>query len=325
MFNKLAAIAGNTFIETIRQPIFGILTWVAVGLLLVNPSLSTFSLESGSDTKILKDVGLSTLLLFGLLCSAFSATGVITREIESFTVLTVVSKPVGRPVFLVGKFFGVVGAMAVAYYLLALVFLMTVRHGALETVADKYDMPTIVFGVTALAISLVTAGFGNYVYGWHFSSTLLAWIVPLLTVAFGAALFFDREWKPQQWWVKDFGDMQMVFAIAMTFCAVLIQTAFAVTLSTRLSQTMTLIFCAAIFLLGLMSDYYFGLRAGEGALYQVLYHVVPNFQFFWVGDALTQQVFVPLEQVLRVAAYAGLYSLGILALGVTLFQTREVG
>ncbi|MBI5865425.1 MAG: hypothetical protein HZB38_13145 [Planctomycetes bacterium] len=254
-----------------------------------------------------------------------AATGVITREIESFTVLTAVSKPVGRPLFLTGKFFGVIASMAVAYYVLAFVFMMTVRHGALETVADKYDMPTIVFGLTALAISLITAGFGNFVYGWHFSSTLLGCFVPLVTIAFHAALCFDRTWNPQQWWFKDFGDMQIVYAVMMTFCAVMILTAVAVALATRLSQTMTLVFCAAVFLIGLMSDYYFGLRAHDGVIYQVLYHAIPNFQFFWVGDALTQGMTVPAAQVWRVAAYAAAYSLGVLALGVTLFQTREVG
>lgn len=325
MFNKLLAIAGNTFIETIRQPIYGILTWVAVGLLLLNPSLAAFSLESGSDSKIMKDIGLSTMLLFGLFCSVFSAAGVITREIEGFTVLTVVSKPVSRPLFLVGKFLGVVAAMAVAYYLLTVVFMMTIRQGVMETNADKFDMPTIVFGTVAIGISLIAAGFGNFVYGWHFSTRLLAWAIPLLTVAFNAALLFDRTWKPQAWWTTDFGDWQIVYAVTMNFFAILILTAFAVALSTRLSQTLTLIFCAAIFLLGLLSDYYFGLKSNQGPLYVALYHIVPNFQFFWVGDALTQQVLIPIEQVLRVAAYGCLYALGVIGLGVTLFQTREVG
>lgn len=325
MFNKMTAIAGNTFIETIRQPIYGILTWVAVGLLLLNPSLAAFSLESGSDGKILKDIGLSTMLLFGLFCSAFSAAGVITREIEGFTVLTVVSKPVSRPVFLTGKFLGVVAAIAVAYYLLTVVFMMTVRQGVMETNADKFDMPTLIFGISAMAVALIASGFGNFVYGWNFSTTLLAWAIPLLTLAFNAALFFDRTWKIQSWWVTDFGDWQVVYAIVMTFFAIIILTAFAVALSTRFSQTLTLIFCAAIFLLGLLSDYYFGLNAGNSKLFAALYYMVPNFQFFWVGDALTQGVLIPFEQVLRVAAYACLYSLGILGLGITLFQTREVG
>jgi hypothetical protein len=325
MGNKLLAIAANTFLETIRQPIYGILMWVAAGLLMLNPSIAAFSLESGGDTKVMQDIALATMLLYGLLASVFSATSVITREIESFTVLTVVSKPVSRPVFFLGKHLGVSGAMLLAYYFLALVFLMTVRHGVLERASDKYDQPVLLFSTAAILISLIAATFGNYVYGWHFLTALTAWVVPLGTLAVVATQFFDKEWNPQSP-LTDFGNLQVLYAILLVFLAVMILTAFAVTLSTRFSQVITLILCSGIFLLGLLSDYYFGSPQGqESLLGRVLYHVLPNFQFFWLGDALTQELGVRAAHVARVTGYALLYTLAILSLGVALFQTREVG
>jgi len=326
MPTKLAAIIGNTFTETIRQPIFSVLTWVAAALLAINPTLAAYSLDIGHDNKIMKDVGLATLLLYGLLASVFSATSAITREIESFTVLTVVSKPIGRPLFLVGKYLGVMGAVLLGYYLLCLVFLMTCRHGPMETASQKLDYPVLVLSTLALVISLIAATFGNYVYGWHFPTTLLAWVVPLGTVAFAVVLGVGKEWKPQPV-TTDFGDLQVVYAITMVFCAVWILTAFAVALATRFSQVMTLLLCAVVFMLGLLSDYYFAPTPNTAApfLHQVLYAVLPNFQFFWVGDALTQEMMVPGVQVARVAGYAACYSAAIVGLGVVLFQTREVG
>jgi ABC-type transport system involved in multi-copper enzyme maturation permease subunit len=331
MGNKLYAIVANTFLETIRQPIFGILMWVAAGLLMLNPSIAAFSLESGGDTKVMTDIALSTMLLYGLLASVFSATGVITREIESYTVLTVVSKPVSRPLFFLGKYLGVAGAMLVAYYFLALVFMMTVRHGVMETSADKYDQPVVVLGTLAVVIGLIAATFCNYVYGWHFSATLTAWVLPLVTIAVATMLFYDREWNPQSP-LTDFGAegafaaYGAVYAVLLVFLAVLVLTAFAVALSTRFSQVITLVLCTGIFLLGLLSDYYFGSPQGQETLLgRTLYHLLPNFQFFWLGDALTQELTVETAHVARVAAYAGLYILAILSLGVALFQTREVG
>jgi hypothetical protein len=74
MIAKLYAIASNTFIETIRQPVFNLLTWLAiVWVSLVNPALATFSLTIGNDIKVMQDVGLATLLLYGLLGGVFSA------------------------------------------------------------------------------------------------------------------------------------------------------------------------------------------------------------------------------------------------------------
>lgn len=326
MFSKLLAIAANTFTETVRQPIYGVLLWLAVGLLLINPSIASYSLTSGNDNKILMDVGLSTLLLYGLLASVFSAVGVITRELESHTVLTVISKPVSRPLFLGGKYLGVTAAVLLGFYFLGIVFLMTVRHGVMETASHKFDQPVLILGSAALLLSLTAAVWGNYVYGWHFAATLFYWVIATATLALLAVLFLGPQWQVQPPW-KDFGDGQAIYAVAMIFGAVLILTAFAVALATRFSQVVTLVLCTGVFLVSLLSDYFFGRQTAQatGPLFPVLYAIVPNAQFFWAGDAFTQDKLIPAGQVLWVLGYAGLYALAVLNLGIALFQTREVG
>ncbi|MGD8450347.1 MAG: hypothetical protein PVJ57_00885 [Phycisphaerae bacterium] len=327
MPNKLTAIAANTFTETVRQPVYGVLLWVAVfWVAFISPAFAAFTLVAGSDKKIMIDVSLSTLMLYGLLASVFSATSVITREIESHTVLTVISKPVSRPVFLLGKYLGVTGAVAVGYYFLCLALFLTVRHGTMETAADKYDQPVLIFGLGAVLISLIAATFTNYIYGWHFSSTLTAFVVPLASIAMLVVLFISPEWAMQNPLAKDatFSNCQLLYAVAATFCGVLILCAFAVALATRLGQVLTLTACAGVFILGLHSDYLFGRFVTEGPLYQILYAAIPNFQFFWLGDPLTQELLIPGMQVAFVAGYAALYALAVLAIGVTMFQTREV-
>ncbi len=324
MLGKLHAIAWTTLIEIVRQPIYSVLTWSAIGLLLLNPGLSAYSLESGSDIKIMIDVALATLLLFGLTCSAFSATGVITREIESFTVLTVVSKPVPRPLFLLGKFLGVAVAVLAAYYLLTLTFLMTLQHGVMETRADRYDQPVLLLSSVAALISLVAATFGNYVYGWNFLAALMGWILPSGSLAYAATLLLDKAWKLQPV-LTDVPSPMILSAVALNFLAVMILCAFAVALSTRFAPVVTLSLCATVFVLGLLTDYYLGSRLDENWLFPVLYHALPNFQYFWLGDAITQEITVPAIQVVHVAAYASLYIAAVLAVGVAMFQTREVG
>ena len=72
---------------------------------------------------------------------------------------------------------------------------------------------------------------------------------------------------------------------------------------------------------------YLGRPALEGSawIFGALYAIVPNFQYFWAGNAITQELSIPGMQVLQVGLYSVLYSLGVLSLGVALFQTREVG
>lgn len=324
MFNKLYAITWTTFFETVRLPVYSILMWTAAFWIAVfGPTLSSFTLESGKDVKVLQDVGMATLMLFGLLVSVFSATHVITREIETRSILTVVSKPVPRPLFLVGKFLGVTGAVLIAYYFLCLVIFMSVRHGVMEMASDKIDQPVVVLGLMAIGLSLLVSLFCNYFYGWHFSATLTACVVPLGTIALIVALCFDKTWKPQEW-TKDFGNLQLVYAVSLVYVAVMILTAFAVALATRFNQVLTLVICAAVFMIGLLSDHYLGTRVHDAPIFNVLYAMAPKMQFFWVGDALTQELVIQFDHVRTVALHGVIYTLAVLSLGVAMFQTREV-
>ena len=110
MFQQLLTLSRNTFIESIRQPIYVVLIFVGSIGLWLNTHLAAYTF--GNDNKMMIDLGLSTLFLIGLALAAFSATGVLSAEIENRTVLTVVSKPVGRPLFVVGKYLGVAAAIA---------------------------------------------------------------------------------------------------------------------------------------------------------------------------------------------------------------------
>ncbi len=324
MLAALLAIVRNTFYETVRQPVYGVLLWIGLFWVgFVAPALAAFTLESGGDKKMMWDVSIASMMLYGLLCAVFSATSVITREIESHTVLTVVSKPVSRPTFVIGKYLGVCGAVLSGYFLLTVALFMTTRHGTMETVSDEWDQPVLVFSSLAVLISLVAATFGNYVYGWHFSSTLTYWLLPLGGLALLGILVLGPKWALQSP-ATDFGNMQLVSAAALAFCAVLMLTAFAVTLATRFSQVGTLLLCVGVYFGGLLTDYAFGRHADAGWLQTLAYHALPNFQFFWIADAMTQDLTVTAGHVVNVIAYTFCYVLAVLCLGIALFQTREV-
>jgi ABC-2 type transport system permease protein len=322
MWTRLFGVAGNCFLETIRQPIYGIILLVTAGLLVFNVAISGFTLDD--DNKLLADLGLSTLLMSGLFLAAFSAAGVLSREIDNKTVLTVISKPVGRPVFLLGKFVGLGGALALATYLSSCVFLLTVRHRVMERSSQHLDMPVIIFGVSALAAAILLAGLCNYLYGMQFASTAIGFVVPLMTVAVFLVCLISPKWHIQTFG-KDFLDGQIIAAVVLVFFAVMILTAVAIAASTRLGQVMTLAVCTGVLLIGLISDYLFGTRADESLLAQVGYWLAPNIGFLWVTDAITQGHTMGLQYVGTASLYAVLYVGAALCLAIALFQRREVG
>jgi ABC-type transport system involved in multi-copper enzyme maturation permease subunit len=194
---KLFSICRNTFIQTIRQPIYGVLILVTVAVLTLTLPLATWTVGGDyeyDDQKMLLGLGLGTLLLSALFISAFSAASALSREIEDKTALTVISKPVSRGTFMAGKFAGVTAAVVVAYYLCSLVFLMTVRHKVMSSAADMFDGPVIVLGCCALGITLLVATLGNIYFGWSFISSAVVTALVTLSMAMATISFVGKGW-----------------------------------------------------------------------------------------------------------------------------------
>ncbi|MFA6133239.1 MAG: ABC transporter permease [Phycisphaerae bacterium] len=322
---KLWSIARNTFVQTIRQPMFGLIVLATFVILMLILPLSGWTMDPNaahhdSDQRMLLAMGVSMLLWSGMLISAFSASGALSREIEDRTALTVISKPVSRATFVLGKFAGVALAVTVAYYLCTLVFLMIVRHGVVSTGSDPYDWPVIILGNSALAAVILMALAGNYLFGWTFTSTAVTAGVILLSLAGGVIGFIGKGWI-----MVPFGteiSPQLLIGVAITFLAVLIFTSVAVASSTRLSQIPTILICLGLLVLGYCHQFIFQ-REGNVAL-TVLGWLVPNLRLFDVQDPLIRERTIPLDYLGKAAAYAAMYSGGALALAVALFQRRSL-
>ncbi|MHC5018064.1 MAG: ABC transporter permease [Planctomycetota bacterium] len=152
---RLLAISKNTFIETLRQPIYAVIIVFSLLLMLLAPAVSMYTLDE--DIMLLRELGLSTLFLAGLFIAVFASTGAITEEIESGTITTVLSKPISRPTFVIGKFLGISMAVALSHLLITMALLMIVRHGTLETASDEIDWTVITAaGAGILATLIIT-------------------------------------------------------------------------------------------------------------------------------------------------------------------------
>ncbi|MCK4624475.1 MAG: ABC transporter permease [Phycisphaerae bacterium] len=325
---RLLAISRNAFVEAIRQPVYGVLVLVTFMVIVLDLSLSTYTMGTGiadyqkTDQQMMVNLGLSTLLVSGLLLAAFSASGVLSREIEDKTILTVVSKPVSRPTVVLGKFIGVAAAIVIAYYLCSLVFLMTVRHKVMPTASDPYDFPVIVLGCSAFVLTIAAALFCNYFFGWNFASSAVGFGVILLSLAMGIIAFVGNGWR-----IVPFGQdisPDILVAMLLMLFAVLVFVALAVASSTRLGQVMTLLVCFGFFFLGSTSHYFFGRFAAESYAAKATYLLFPNLTFFYVMDALVAGKPVPIGYVGLSAAYAVCHVVAILAIGMVLFQRREL-
>lgn len=327
---KLWAISRNTFVQTVRQPIYLVLILLTFGLLVLNLPLTGWTMGRSyhdSDQKMLVNVGLSVLLLSGLLIAAFSASGVLAREIEDRTALTVVSKPVPRALFVLGKFVGVGAAVAVAYYLCSLAFLMTVRHRVMPAASDPYDTPVIIMGTSALVLAILAAGAGNLMFNWTFTSAAVSALFVLLSIAMGLIAFIGHE-DTWEWVVVPFGegiDPQILLGMLLIWLAVAVLVAVAVAASTRLGQLTTLLVCLGVLMIGSMYPFLMQRWSGRLVLpYLLAGEFLANLTYFYPLDALSLDMTIPLGYVGRAAVYAAVYIAGVLCLGIAAFQCRPM-
>lgn len=365
MLNQLFAITRNTFLEAIRQPIFVVLILVGALLMVICPFLAAYSMDPGEgDNRVLVDLQMGNLFLIGMFLAAFTATAVVAAEMESRTALTVVSKPVPRPIFILGKFLGVAGAIIVANYILLLTLLFTVRHRVMQNASDQLDGPVLTFAVGGLILAFLIAAAANYLYKRVFTSTFTTLLAGILTLSIILVSLIGPGWTFQSplhdWQDHDHQMFQIAVGSVFMLQGVLILTAVAVAFSTRLPQVVTLLVCLVVLAIGMFTgqiaqgiDETMGIDQTASAwqsvsiiagsdnsfskktlyiLGKMLYLVAPNFQFHWPTDAITQgnsllhdpEGKLSLSFLARVFAYTAAYVAALLALGVALFQKREV-
>ena len=320
MIRKVLLIASNTFVEALRQPVFCLIVFIAGYLIAFSPCFTMFTLLE--NVKLVQDMGLASMFLAGLTLAVFSAYNVLSQEIERKTVLTLMSKPVGRVEFILGKYLGIAGALSVGMYLLMVVLVLTVRIGVPEAAYSKLDRVALWLEVGAVLVTVALGAGANYFFDKPFTSSTMLYGVVVFSVSLVTAGFLDKSGKPQAFFANM--DVQTVVAGGLLLMGVLVLAAAAVAVATRANFGITLIVCALVFLLGLMSDFLFGRHAGTSILARVLYTLVPNLQAFWVTDAVTSGRPIPFSYVCRVGCYAGVYSLAMVMAGVALFQEREI-
>ncbi len=114
----IRAIALNTFREAIRDRVLYLLLVFALALIALSRLLSLLTV--GNEEKIIKDVGLSAISLFGVLTSVFVGVSLVFKEIERRTVYTLLANPVRRWQFVTGKFVGLLAVLAMNLSLMSL-------------------------------------------------------------------------------------------------------------------------------------------------------------------------------------------------------------
>jgi ABC-type transport system involved in multi-copper enzyme maturation permease subunit len=209
------AVALAAFREWLRHPLFWFIAVGAIGLILVSPIIPYFTL--GEDMKMVKELGYDTIMMSSVVFGVIAAAMSISEEIEGRTAITLMSKPVSRRQFLLGKFAGI--------FMVAL--LMT---GGLS----------IIFGLVLWYKNLhpddVNAAFAAPAVANSFASSISSWGDGPAGLSRGVIWWFSETWELIPGLVLGLSEVMMLIAVA-------------VALATRLPMILNLVFCSVVFFL----------------------------------------------------------------------------
>lgn len=195
MTSLVLRIAVNVFRESVRDKVLYNLVLFAV--ILIAASLLLGQLTAGQEVKIIKDLGLAAMSIFGLFMAVFIGIGLVSKEVERRSIYSLLAKPITRPQFIVGKYVGLVLTLAVNVAIMAVALYVALAWMAWQTpeaVRKGWEAPALdpnllkavalilvqLMMVTAIAIVFSTFSstilsaaltFGLYIVG-HFNADL---------------------------------------------------------------------------------------------------------------------------------------------------------
>lgn len=176
---KVQAIAINTFREAVRDKILYSLLFFAIAL--IGASVVMNRLAIGQQTKIITDMGLASISIFGTLIAIFVGIGLVSKEIERRTIYTIVSKPVSRGHFIIGKYFGLILTLGVEVAIMSaclLTMLAVYADGLTGRVLMAIGLIFVELSVVT-AVAILFSSFSTAFLSGLF--TMAVWIIGHLT------------------------------------------------------------------------------------------------------------------------------------------------
>ena len=117
---RLWALAHNTFREAVRDRVLYSILFFAIGVIVL--SLALQEITVGDRDKVVRSVALGSIAAFGSIISMFLGISLVWKEVERKTVYTILSKPISRWMFVLGKYLGMMMTLVVQVAIMVLVY-----------------------------------------------------------------------------------------------------------------------------------------------------------------------------------------------------------
>lgn len=172
---RVGTIAHNTFREAVRNRVLGVLVLFVVGLMGFSLVLGQLSLHE--EVRIIKDLGLAGISLFGLIIALFLGVNLLSKELDRKTVYAIIPKPLHRWEFVLGKYLGLVVTMTAIVALMSalLALFVVVQGGHHGTLMLRAELLVLFELLLVIAVALFFSSFSSPYLSAMFTGSV--WII----------------------------------------------------------------------------------------------------------------------------------------------------
>ncbi len=176
---RIWAVAINTYREAIRNKVLYALVFFAVAMILASVALARLSLDD--QLRVIHDLGLAAISLFSVIIAVFVGVNLVYKELERKTIYLILSKPIHRYEFILGRYLGTLATMGILLLFMSLLFDITIQlqGGHFRMVLVKALLLTYVEVAVVSALALFFSSFSSPFLSGLF--TMLVFILGRLT------------------------------------------------------------------------------------------------------------------------------------------------
>ena len=307
-FTRAGTIARATTKEAVRQPVFLLLAVVGAFTILANTFVPFFAF--GEDTKVFVDSGLATVLICSLLLAVWTASMSVADEIEGKTAMTLLSKPINRRQFVVGKYVGIAQAVFFLITIIGSVFFVLTyyKYGYDQKEAGKGDVSLFIWS----AAEAEQDAKGEEI-----------------TPERKAELQKDSYTIPRLVSSRVEASLQILPGLVLIFLEAAVMTSVSVAISTRVPMMVNIISCFSIFVIGHLTPVLVASSKFENKVFvkfvaQLVATVLPGLEHFNNSAAIATGTNIPPHYLGYCAVYAATYISATILLAFILFEDRDL-
>ena len=315
---KVLAIAINTFKEAVRNRVLYVLLFFSVLIMFGAWVASTLSIDD--ETKIVRDLGIGAINFISVLIAVFVGIGLVYNDLDKKTIYTIVSKPIHRWQFLLGKYFGLLLTIAVNVLFMTWIFAGVMHFRDSVSGANVMKAVFAVNDMGAYEYKGVLYHYGYYAYSLGRAMLLATWHI----VSMGLDGYHITS--------------GLFTSSLLTILEMAIITAFAILFSCFSSPTLSAFLTVIVFIIGrLVEDLYLfadtivnraggldNLTAGQQMSYYLAIaaaHFSPNLSVFDQRSAIAEFATVRLTGL--DIAYAFVYTALVMFVAIIVFNRRN--